>query len=170
VTVTINTTVTTLGKVSVLTQGARGLDFANAGLGPCTLGTTSASCSVNVTFTPKFAGTRYGAVVIQDASGYVVGTTYLQSTGTGPQVTFLPGAESTLPSSTLAYPFGVAVDGSGNVYIADAGNNRVLKETLSAGVYTESTVPTSIMVLQFRATMYHSVTIGVQTIGRFANP
>ena len=34
----------------------------------------------------------------------------------------------------------MAVDGSGNVYIADSGNNRVLKETLSGGSYTESTV------------------------------
>lgn len=32
------------------------------------------------------------------------------------------------------------MDGSGNVYIADTANNRVLKETLSAGNYTQSTV------------------------------
>ena len=30
--------------------------------------------------------------------------------------------------------------GAGNVYIADTGNNRVLKETLAAGIYTESTI------------------------------
>jgi len=29
--------------------------------------------------------------------------------------------------------YDVAVDGSGNVYIADCSNNRVLKETLSSG-------------------------------------
>jgi DNA-binding beta-propeller fold protein YncE len=34
----------------------------------------------------------------------------------------------------------VAVDGSGNIYIADTYNNRVLKETLSEGIYTESTI------------------------------
>jgi DNA-binding beta-propeller fold protein YncE len=37
----------------------------------------------------------------------------------------------------------VAVDGSGNIYIADAGNQRVVKETLSAGVYTQSVVASS---------------------------
>jgi hypothetical protein len=36
-------------------------------------------------------------------------------------------------------PYGVAVDGSGNVYIADfTDNERVLKETLSAGGYTRA--------------------------------
>ena len=35
------------------------------------------------------------------------------------------------------------MDGSGNVYIADTGNNQVLVETLLAGSYTGSMVPTS---------------------------
>ena len=30
-------------------------------------------------------------------------------------------------ANSLAYPFGVAVDGNGNLYIADASNNRVLE-------------------------------------------
>jgi streptogramin lyase len=37
----------------------------------------------------------------------------------------------------------VAVDGNGDIYISDSGNNRVLMESLSAGSYTESTIPTS---------------------------
>ena len=51
--------------------------------------------------------------------------------------------ESSVPTSSLNNPFGVAVDGSGNVYIADTYNLRVLMETLSAGSYTESVVPSS---------------------------
>jgi hypothetical protein len=35
------------------------------------------------------------------------------------------------------------VDGSGNVYISDVSNGRVLKETLSAGTYTQSVVADS---------------------------
>jgi len=35
------------------------------------------------------------------------------------------------------------VDGGGNVYIADSYNARVLKETLSAGSYTQSVVASS---------------------------
>ena len=37
-------------------------------------------------------------------------------------------------------PFAVAVDGSGNVYIDDSYNYRVLKETPSGGSYTQSVV------------------------------
>jgi len=43
----------------------------------------------------------------------------------------------------LSYPEGVAVDGSGNVYIADTDNGRLLKETLSASSYTQSVVANS---------------------------
>jgi hypothetical protein len=136
----------TLGSTTVLTQGATGLDFADAGTGTCTANTAyvaGQTCTVNVTFTPKFAGTRNGAVVLNDTSGNVVATRYLQGTGVGPQMNFLPNTESTVASSGLYHPYGVAVDGSGNVYIADTVNNRILKETLSGGSYSESTIPTS---------------------------
>jgi DNA-binding beta-propeller fold protein YncE len=98
---------------------------------------------VNVTFTPTLAGTRYGAVELLDGSGNVLATAYLQGMGIGSMTNFLPGTESAIPSSSLANPFGVAIDGSGGVYIADTGNNRVLKETFSSGSYAESTVTTS---------------------------
>jgi streptogramin lyase len=50
-------------------------------------------------------------------------------------------AQLPVPSSSLNDPFRVAVDGSGNVYISDANDNQVLKETLSPnGGYTESVV------------------------------
>ena len=41
-------------------------------------------------------------------------------------------------------PNGVAVDGSGNVYIADMNNNRAVKETPSGGSYTQSIVDSSL--------------------------
>jgi DNA-binding beta-propeller fold protein YncE len=136
----------TLGGVSVLTQGASGLDFAYAGAGTCTAGTSynaGDSCTVNATFAPTLPGDRYGAVVLSDGSGNVLATSYLQGKGVGSQVNFLPNTENTVPTSPLSNPSGVAVDASGNIYIADTDNNRVLKETYSAGSYTESTVPTS---------------------------
>src|SRR6202040_2736993 len=61
-------------------------------------------------------------------------TGYLQGTGEGPQVNFLPGVQSTLGSG-FSSPHGVSVDGSGNVFVADYGNNAV-KEILAAGGYT----------------------------------
>jgi len=137
----------TLGSKTVLTQGATGLDFADAGTGTCQVGTaynTGQTCTVNVTFTPRFAGTRNGAVVLEDGNGYTIATGYVQGTGVGPQVNFLPGEESAVLPAGSYSPAGVAVDGSGNVYIADTLNGQVLKETLSAGSYTQSTVAGSL--------------------------
>ena len=100
-------TAETLGSIAVLTQGATGLDFASANTGSCTANTAYAvgqTCTVNVIFTPEFAGTRYGAVVLNDNNGNVIATDYLQGTGVGPQINFLPGTESTVTSSGVAGP------------------------------------------------------------------
>jgi hypothetical protein len=146
-TYTFGTTVT-LGSTAVLTGGATGLDFAVGGPDTCTPNTAYAvgqSCTVNVTFTPEFAGTRNGALVLNDNNGNVIATAYLQGAGVGPQINFLPNTESTVASSGLASPYAITVDGNGNVYIADNGTNvnGIWKETPSAGGYTQSTIPTS---------------------------
>jgi sugar lactone lactonase YvrE len=44
------------------------------------------------------------------------------------------GAAAT--SATLGFPYGVAVDSSGNLYIADSSNNRIRKVTAATGVIT----------------------------------
>ena len=48
-----------------------------------------------------------------------------------------------MPTSPLNYPGAIAVDGSGDVYIADSGNNRIVAETISSGSYSERVVQTS---------------------------
>jgi len=134
----------TLGSTTVLTQGVTGLDFVDAGAGTCATNGTSHtynagdSCTVNVTFAPNYAGTRYGAAVLKNAGGNVIATGYIYGTGVGPQVAFPPGALKTIVDSGLSNPAGVTVDGSGNLYVTDTYNNRVLKETLSGGSYTET--------------------------------
>jgi len=40
----------------------------------------------------------------------------------------------------IVEPVGIAVDGSGSVYVADSYNSRILKETPAAGGYTQSVV------------------------------
>ena len=133
----------TVGKIAVVTQGAAGLDFTDAGSGTCAVGTAykaNATCTLEVTFKPKLAGTRYGAAVLDDDSGHVLATEYLQGVGNGPQIAFAPGTESTIPTAQSVTPNGIVVDGSGNVYIADWHTNSVLKETLSDGAYVESTL------------------------------
>ncbi len=142
----------TLGGISVLTQGAAGLDYSNAGTGTCTANaaySVGQTCTVNVSFTPKFAGTRNGAVVLYDTNGNAIATGYLQGTGLGPQINFLPGTESTIASASnglLFLPYGIAVDGGGSIYIADLGDNQVLKETFTSSGYAQSTIPTSALL------------------------
>ncbi len=132
-----------IGSPIVVTQGATGLDFTDAMTGTCNANGTSffytpdSTCTVNVILTPRYPGTRYGAVLLEDGSGNVLATAYVYGIGTGPQVAFTPATQSVVVNGLL-HPDGVAVDASGNVYIADANNNRVLKETLSAGTYTQS--------------------------------
>jgi sugar lactone lactonase YvrE len=121
----------------VLTQGTTGLDFADAGTGDtCTAGTYAegATCTLNVSFTPKFSGVRYGAATLTNSSGVVIASAYTHGTGTGPQVTFSPATQSTLGSG-FSFPTGVAVDGGGNIFVTDSGHNAV-KEILASGGYT----------------------------------
>lgn len=130
----------TLGSTSVLTQGVPNLDFADSGTGTCKAGTaynSGATCTVDVTFTPTLVGTRYGAAVLNDNSGNAIATGYVHGTGSGPQVNFPPGTENTI-GNDVDMPGGLVVDGSGDVYISDSVNNHVLKETPTAGGYTQS--------------------------------
>jgi sugar lactone lactonase YvrE len=131
----------TLGSVSVLTQGASGLDFLDAGSGSCKANTAYSSgqtCTVSTQFMPRFAGTRIGAVVLNDSTGNVIATGYLQGTGVGPQVSFLPGTETVIRGVSVSNPHGIAVDGKGNIYVSD--DNSVEKETYSNGSYTQTTI------------------------------
>lgn len=142
----------TLSQINVVTQGASGLDFTRSAGGTCTITTAypvKSSCSVTVTFGPKFSGIRYGAVVLSSATG-VLGTAYLTGIGLGPQATFLPGAQTTVDAFTnnFSWVSGVVPDGIGNLYVTgsypvDNLRSYLYKETLSNGIYSESIVPTS---------------------------
>jgi sugar lactone lactonase YvrE len=139
-------TAATLGSSSVLTDGTAGLDFTDAGTGTCAANTAYAAgqtCTINVTFTPRFAGARYGAALLKDSIGYTIAKAYLQGTGVGPQLNFPQQAQSTVTDDDLGWVQGVAVDAAGDVYVSGAYNSQVVKETPSAGGYTQSLVPTS---------------------------
>ncbi len=124
----------TLGTPNVHTQGATNLDFTLAGGSTCTGSVTGdSSCTVNVTVLPNS---------LDHASGNVLAATLIHGIGVGPRVTFasttsgvyLPSAQSTL-GSEFNNPSAVAVDSSGNVFIADSVNSAA-KEILAAGGYT----------------------------------
>jgi predicted outer membrane repeat protein len=137
-TVTVRiTTAGTLAKISVLTQGATGLDYVVVAGGTCTLTTSytvGQSCTVKFSFTPSHPWVRYGGISLSDASGMLLGNSFLNGVGTGPQVSY-PLSAATVPSllgSGFSSPLGVAVDGSGNVYVADTSHNSV-KELMAVG-------------------------------------
>ncbi len=142
-TVTLNFNITasgTLGTPQVLTMGAPNLDFTLAFGSTCSGTVTAGStCAANVTFTPTAPGQRKGAVEIVDGSGNVLATTYIYGTGTGPEAAFPPGKQNIIDTS-FGLTGSVAVDLSGNLYVADSQDGVVYKETLSGGSYTKSTV------------------------------
>ncbi len=131
----------TLASAAVLTQGATGLDFVDAGSDTCTANTAytaGQSCTVNVTFTPQFAGARSGSVVLEGTSGSPIATGYLQGSGVGPQIVFTPAVQSTLDSPTE--PISVAVAGNGNIYFATEGSSSVYEMVAINGTVPPSPV------------------------------
>jgi sugar lactone lactonase YvrE len=118
---------TSLGSVGIYTQGVSGRDFVDAGASTCLAQTYTATtyCGVNVEFSPLGSGTRSGAVELFDQNGNSLATAFISGVGSGPQAAVFPGTVTSL-GSQLSAPAGVAVDGFGNVYIADTGNNRIV--------------------------------------------
>ena len=111
---------------SVLTQGVTGLDFTDAGWGSCDTNGAGHryrrrdTCTVNVMFAPEYAGARYGAVELSDDSG-VIATAYVYGEGRGPQLAFGPQPQIALGGGFFS-PAGIAVDGGGNVYVANSNS------------------------------------------------
>jgi sugar lactone lactonase YvrE len=138
-----------VATVQVVTQGAGGLDFAV----PSTPAFSCAgsvlvmggSCQQSVTFTPAYPGLRIGAVVLLDANNNLLAETLLFGTGTGALGVLIPG--NIVPvagdglyldavvdgvnalQTELYVPSSVALDGAGNLYIADTFHHRIRKVT-----------------------------------------
>jgi sugar lactone lactonase YvrE len=119
-------------------------------------------CEADVTFTPQAPGERQGAMMLYDLNTAsesqlgVLTTTYLSGVGVAPAIAFPPGVIHALagngiqcadPSTQcgdggpaiaaeLFNPQSVAVDGWGNVYIADPGDGVVRKVSASTGKIT----------------------------------
>ncbi len=104
-----------------------------------TLLSANTICTLQVRFRPTKPGQRWFPLVVTDSNPhqYSFG---LEGTGIGPALAFTPGIIGTAAgtgtagyngdniaatSAELYYPEGVALDGAGNLYIADFGNNRI---------------------------------------------
>jgi sugar lactone lactonase YvrE len=139
----------TIAAPDVLTSGASGMDFVDAGTGSCTTnGTTHAyaagdTCTVDVKFTPQLPGKRQGAAVLKTAGGATIASAYVYGVGVGPQAVFLPGTTSNLNSGSthLSFPYQVAVDGAGNTYVSNPGIGQVVKVPAVGGSGTVVNTP-----------------------------
>ena len=127
---------TTVGSIAVVTQGAPNLDFTNAAGTTCTATTyaSAATCAVDVTFTPRVAGLRMGAVVFFSGAGNTgtqSASVPVYGVGSGPQIAYGPGTAIAISPTgngvALGDPFGLAGDGAGDLFIADAHNNRIVE-------------------------------------------
>jgi sugar lactone lactonase YvrE len=132
----------TIAAVQVLGQGIANVDFVSNG-GTCEAGASfqaGQNCSLSVVFSPVSPGTRNGAVVLLDSSNRPIGTQLLTASATGSVGVFVPGIVNTVAGgyswvysgdgvaaagAPIFLPFGIAVDGSGNLFIADSSNNRI---------------------------------------------
>jgi hypothetical protein len=144
-TVTLNYAVSdsTIGAVNVITQGTRNLDFTLSSTTCTGSQTADSTCTVTANFAPTAPGLRRGAVQLADNSGNVLASTPVYGTGLGPQVAYNHGTQNTLASG-LDLPTAVAVDGAGDVFIADAGNNSVVEVPWTGNGYgAQTTLPAS---------------------------
>ncbi len=129
----------TASAINVLTQGAANLDFNYVSGGTCSATgtyTLGQSCTVFYTFDPTHPWMRYGGVTLTNSAGTVLGQANITATGIGPQPTFTPGTGldgTQILATGLSSPNGVAVDGSGNVYIADTSHSLVKEYVVASG-------------------------------------
>lgn len=106
-------------------------------LPPCVFGAVNAahtSCVIDVQFSPTQPGQRNATLTLTDASGDNI-PVYLTGVGVGQAITVDPGTQSAVGSG-LKQPGAVAVDGAGNVFVADAGANAVYEFAGGTGAGT----------------------------------
>lgn len=132
-----------------LNGAAQGFSYT---AGTCAAGATysaGSSCNINVNYTPTAVGLQKGSVMLADASGNSLVSVFLSGIGLGASQTNDPGT-LTVIGSGLKTPQSIAVDNANNVYIADPGQNAVLRYAsgaiTSTSVGTGLTKPTSVAV------------------------
>jgi hypothetical protein len=130
----------TIGSINVLTQGAPNLDFKLVSGGTCAVGTAYTAnqvCTVLYAFTPTTPGTRLGGITLAASGGSLLSSTYLAGLGTGPLVTFPSNNVPAVVDGGLTNAEGLALDGSGNVFLADY-NGAVYELQASNGYALQS--------------------------------
>jgi sugar lactone lactonase YvrE len=122
---------------NVLTQGAANKDFVEvAGSTTCLTShtySTGNTCSVAVKFSPLHPGQRMGSVQLV-TGGKAIATALLKGSGSGPQIFFPSNNTLNTIIGGFSEPMAVAVDGSGDVFVADYDSTHVgVWEIVAAG-------------------------------------
>jgi len=115
---------------NLTTLGVANQDFNLATGGTCVSGrafAAGATCTVNYTFKPLYAGIRSGGVTLTTGSGTsasIVASAYIAGQGMGPQI-----ITSASPTQIYGTQNPIAVDGNGTVYVLTFdgnGNNFIV--------------------------------------------
>jgi len=130
----------------VISEGStRGSDFSDAGGDTCPTTANATTCVINVAFKPSTPGIHDGSVstVLSSATQ---GYSLLSGVGTGSALTIDPATATT--TGTTLTPNGIAIDGSGSVYVADTVSKSVLRYTggTPTTVATGFTLPSGVAV------------------------
>jgi sugar lactone lactonase YvrE len=137
----------TPSAITLQSGTAASTNFANTSASTCQSNnayTAGMSCSVSVAYTPSAVGQQTGTLVLA-ANGAALNTATLSGVGLGPAITIDPGLISSIGSGFTA-PESVTLDGSGNIYVADASTNTVTE--FLAGSTTGTPIATSTYTLK----------------------
>jgi hypothetical protein len=136
-----NTGSAALNINSILASG----DYSQTNNCPASL-IQAANCTVNVTFSPSFTGTRTGYVTVNDTAASFLQTVNLSGTGTLPNalMSVNPEQSSVTPLQTLQFTAVINGVTSTNVtWAVDGvvGGNSTVGTISTAGLYTPATTP-----------------------------
>jgi sugar lactone lactonase YvrE len=127
-TTTFNQTVT---GATAVPAGGQSADFAVSATTCGTGGNAGSSCTFTGTFTPGGVGRRKASIVVMDSLGGTANVA-VAGTGQGAGLTIDPGTVTQVGIGFKAAA-GVAVDGAGNLFVADTNANAVYEYPASSG-------------------------------------
>ncbi|HEX4487470.1 MAG TPA: Ig-like domain repeat protein [Terriglobales bacterium] len=141
----------TLGSTQGFTMGTSGLDFTVAPGTTCVNGVTSAPCVVNLQFSPVAPGLRRGALVFYDQSHVVLFTLPVYGFADAPLAALSPNTATKINvgSAALNLPFQIALNGAGDLYVANYNGSNVLLVPAAGG--SGAALNTGGLTLQFVA-------------------
>ena len=135
---------------SITLTGGPGTPFAatSAATNGCVVGQSyavGATCSLAVTYTSTAVGPQSGTLQVNSSGGELIGTASLSGLGIAPLLNVDPGTVSAIGTSWKA-PSAIAVDGAGNIYVADSTTGDIYKNGSTTAIATGFSKPSALVV------------------------